>query len=93
MYVVRIIPDIGDGMDTKAFERLPDAMNRFQQGWAQTDEGEFRSIAVFDVPGVMDVRAACDAVRRADASIRLVEIKESYDAEIKKLLPKLDFDL
>jgi hypothetical protein len=88
MYVVRIIPDIGEP-DVKAFERLHDAQTRFYQGWEQADEGEFLSIAIFEVPDVKDTRAACEAVLRKNASLRLLELKEPFGKDMDRLASKV----
>ena len=93
MYVVRII--VGGGIsDFKVFDRLPHAKERFDAGWLQTEDGEFDSIAIFDVLNARDPADAVDAVKCGDKErIQLREFHESSDIRLKRLLPKLRIEL
>lgn len=92
MFVVRIIVD-GHPTDFKAFERLKDAKARFDLGWHQTDDGEFDSIAVFEIPGATGANEAVAAVRSGAKTIQLLHLKEKRQTEIKRLADKLDFEI
>jgi hypothetical protein len=93
MYVVRIIID-DDRSDFKVFERLENAKERFDAGWLQTEDGEFDSIAIFDVADVSGPAEAVAAVKRGDKQhVQLREFHESSDIRLKKLLPKLRIEL
>lgn len=66
MFVVRIIVD-DEKKDFKAFVRKEDAQRRYARAWRQTNDGDFRSTAIFEVIGVDDARQAVDAVKRGDS--------------------------
>jgi hypothetical protein len=91
LFVVRVVTP--EKSVFKAFSRLPDAKAYFYRGWLQTDDGEFDSIAVFEAVGTDNAREAVDAVKRADpAHLRLLELKEPAEIEMKKALGKLNLD-
>lgn len=93
VFVVRIIAD-PERPDYRAFEGLLGARERFEQGWHQTNDGEFDSIAIFEVLDVTDPRAAIRAVEAGDqALVRLVDFRESRDIRIERLAKKLEFKL
>jgi hypothetical protein len=93
MYVVRIIVD-DDQSDFKVFDRLETAKERFDAGWLQTEDGEFNTIAIFDVTDVNGPAEAVAAVKRGDKErVQLREFHESSDIRLTKLLPKLRIDL
>lgn len=93
MYVVRIIVN-DDQSDFKVFDRLKSAKERFEAGWLQTEEGEFDSIAIFDVTDVNGPAEAVAAVKRGDKErVQLREFHESRDIRLAKLLPKMRIEL
>jgi len=93
MYVVRIMVD-GSAIDHKAFSSLASARERFVRGWIQTHNGEFDSMAIFEVPGTDDVRKAVQAVKDGDKDmVRLIDLQESQDIWIAKIAPTLEIDL
>lgn len=93
MFVVRVVAD--EKTDYKAFSQKSGAVSRFDQGWRQTDDGEFRSIAIFEVVDVEDPRVAVDAVKSALPSVRLLALKEPWSLEVERRtgLAKLDLEL
>lgn len=93
MFGVRIMSD-GEVAAVKMFETLSAAQELFRQGWAQTYDGYFDSIAIFDVVDTSDVREADAAIRNGDKDrIVLVELQESQDISIAKLAKKITITL
>ncbi len=85
MYVVRIIDNNGK-VDFKVYFKRDDAMQRYNQAWRQTDDGNFLSTAVFEVHQTDDVRTAIELVKSGEKSqVELLEIKLPVDIEIMKL--------
>jgi hypothetical protein len=93
MFGVRIMSD-GEVADVKMFETLSAARELFQKGWAQTYDGYFDSIAIFDVVDTSDVREAALAIRNGDKNQAfLVDMRESRDITIAKLAKKITVGL
>lgn len=93
MYGVRIIID-GEIADIKVFEALPHAQARFRQGWAQAYDGEFDSIAVFNVLGVESVHDAAAAIKSGDKNlVELLDIQESKDILISRLAKQIRIEI
>jgi hypothetical protein len=93
VFVVRIIAD-AERVDFKAFDQLPGARQRLEQYRQYTDDGELDSIAIFEVPGATDPRAAVEAVKAGNSALlRLVDFHESRDIRIERLAQKLEFKL
>lgn len=93
MFVVRIIAD-ADRSDFKVFDHLDGAQQRFDQGWLQTHEGEFDSIAIFEVSGATSPSDAVHAVKQGDKDrARLVNLHESSDIRLARLAPKIRIEL
>ena len=92
MFVVRITVD-DEKSDYKAFEGLQAANDRFKAAWLKTHDGEFRSVALYEVGNTSDVRAAIDAVKSKASSIRLLDLKEPESIEFAKFASKINLDL
>lgn len=89
MFVVRIIRD-SDETDYKAFDKMSDAQNRFDQAYSRTHRGEFESVAIFEAVGEQDVRRAVEKVKNAhEGFVQLLKIKECNQTELVKLDEKL----
>ncbi len=92
--MVRIITEGQEKTDYKVFEHKSAAMERFHAGWLRTDDGEFESIAVFQVTGTRYALEAVEAVKSADQSkVTLLELKESRDKELSKWAKSMNLDL
>lgn len=90
--MVRIITEGQEKTDYKVFEHKNDAMERFDAGWLRTADGEFESIAVFQVTGTRSAPEAVQAVKSADQSrVTLLELKESFEKWAKRV--HLDLDI
>ena len=85
LFVVYIAVDDGR-TDFKAFERKPDAENRFRAASVQVWDGDLKSAALFDVSGTNDPREALDAINARDES-RVTLLAKEPD------LPDIDIDL
>ena len=93
MFVVRIVAD-ADRLDFKVFDRLDGAQQRFDHGCQQTHEGEFDSIAIFEVSDATTPRDAVQAVKRGDKErVRLISLNESPEVRLARLAPKIRIEL
>jgi hypothetical protein len=93
MYGVRIIVD-GEIADLKVFDALPGAQERFRLGWAQAYDGEFDSIAIFNVPEAQGVREAAEAIRSGDKQrIELIDIQESQAIMLSRLAKQIRIEI
>lgn len=91
MFVVRINIGGGEEPNFKVFASKADAERRFEAARQRTHANEFESVAIFDVPGISDVREAVALVRNAERSkVTLLKLKECEKTEMRKLGDSLD---
>jgi hypothetical protein len=95
--VIVVRTDDAGETDFKAFATREGASAHFYQEFVEVMDGAYQRVAAYDVPEATDAKAAIDAVRNADSSIRLLRIEESDATRLERIVreigPGLEFKL